>query len=204
MTTDSAYWARYYEVTLERPAWDTVRFAITRFAEEDAGHGPARSAVDLGCGAGRDARELLRAGWRVLAIDREPQAIQALEDAVEAPVRSRLRTEVADLAVVEVPACDLVNASLSLPFLAPDDFRAAWGRVRAALPIGGRLSAMLFGDRDGSANDPTMSCIAPETIRSSLDGFEIEHWVEREEDTLTALGEPHHFHRVDVVARRVR
>ncbi len=204
---DTEYWARYYEVTADRPAWPTVREAIRRFADED-GLGvrpaPPRLAVDLGCGAGRDARELLGAGWRVLAVDREPGAVGALEAATAAELRPALRTQVEDLATVRIPACDLVNASLSLPFLAPDAYWATWERIRDALSVGGRVSALLFGDRDGSAGDATMTCPPPAEIRAGLDAFEIEHWVDREEDTTTALGEPHHFHLVELVARRVR
>jgi tellurite methyltransferase len=202
--TDSEYWSRYYAVTVDRPAWATVRSAIGRFAADDGGTTRERFAVDLGCGAGRDARELLRAGWRVLAIDREPAAVAALETATPGQLRPKLETRVADLASVPVPRCDLVNASLSLPFLAPADFWAAWARILAALRVGGRASAMLFGDRDASADDPGMTCPSPEAIRASLADFEIEDWLDREEDTETALGEPHHFHRVELVARRIR
>lgn len=119
---DSAYWGRYYEVTVDRPAWATVRFAIERFAADGAEAAGDRFAVDLGCGAGRDARELLRAGWTVLAIDREQGAIDALEAATPAGLRPVLQTRVADIATVDVPACDLVNANLVLPFLAPEAF----------------------------------------------------------------------------------
>lgn len=191
-------------MTVDRPAWATVRSAIERFAAEDDGTGRLRFAVDLGCGAGRDARELLRAGWQVLAVDREPAAIATLEAATPDELRARLETAVADLADVAVPRCDLVNASLSLPFLAPDAYWAAWSRILAALPVGGRVSAMLFGNRDGSADEPGMTCPAPEAIRAILTDFEIEDWLDREEDTETALGEPHHFHRIELVARRTR
>ncbi len=201
--TDSEYWSRYYAVTVDRPAWATVKSAIEQFAADDGAAARERFAVDLGCGAGRDARELLRAGWRVLAIDREPAAIAALEVATAPEQRAKLMATVADLASVAIPRCDLVNASLSLPFLLPDDYWATWARILAALPVGGRVSAMLFGDRDGSADDPGMTCPPPEAIRGSLAGFEVEDWVDREEDTETALGEPHHFHRVELVARRV-
>lgn len=199
--TDSEYWGRYYEVTVERPAWITVRRAIELFGE--GGGGPPRFAVDLGCGAGRDARELLNAGWRVLAIDREPGAISALEAATAPDVLARLESQVEDLADVAIPACDLVNASLCLPFLTPESFARTWQRILDALPIGGRFAAMLFGDHDGSANDPEMTCLPPDEVRSRLAAFEIEYWTDREEDTTTALGEPHHFHLVEFVARRV-
>jgi tellurite methyltransferase len=218
--SDAEYWARYYAVTVDRPAWETVRLAIGRFAAESVAAirpgsgsgGPAaadgeagsrdRSAVDLGCGAGRDTRELLRAGWRVLAIDRELAAIETLEAVTPAQHRARLRTRVADLAEIEIPPCDLVTANLCLPFLPPEAFHRTWGRILAALPRGGRVAAMLFGDRDGDAGDPAMTHPSPDTIRASLTAFEIEHWVDREEDGRTALGEPHHFHMLELVARR--
>ncbi len=200
---DSDYWARYYAVTAERPAWLTVRRAIDLFAADSLPLLRPRLAVDLGCGAGRDTRELLRAGWRVLAIDREPGAITALEAATAAHRGDAVETQVADLATVDVPTCDLVNASLSLPFLPPHAFWATWQRILAALPVGARFAAMLFGDRDGSASDPSMTCLAPADVRARLGSFELEHWDDREEDTTTALGEPHHFHMVEFVARRV-
>jgi SAM-dependent methyltransferase len=212
MGEDSEYWTRYYNVTVERPAWATVKEAIARFRAEDeaaAGSGrddgmpPARRlAVDLGCGAGRDTRELLRAGWQVLAVDREPSARAALEAALEPDLRSRVQIQVEDLATVAIPACDLVNASLCLPFLAPTELHATWGRIVSALGPGARFAAMLFGDRDGSADDPEMACLPPERVRSGLAGFEIELWSEKEEDSQTALGEPHHFHLIEFVARR--
>lgn len=201
---DSNYWSRYYKVTVDRPAWETVKLALQLFAADDAEHSRKRFAVDLGCGAGRDARELLRAGWRVLAIDREVGAIETLQAATPPQLRLALETRVTDLATVDVPACDLVNASLCLPFLASGSFWRTWERVLAAVSIGGRVAAMLFGDRDGSASDPTMTCPPPQMVRASLASFEIEHWVDREEESQTALGEPHHFHLVELVARRVK
>jgi trans-aconitate methyltransferase len=158
--------------------------------------------VDLGCGAGRDTRELLRSGWRVLAVDREPGAIQVLEVATAPELRPSLETRVADLATFDLPPCDLVNASLSLPFLPEDLFWPAWERVVGSLRIGGRVAAKLFGDHDDSSADPTMTCPPPQKVRESLSSFEIEHWLDSEEDTQTALGEQHHFHLVELVARK--
>ena len=61
---------------------------------------------------------------------------------------------------------------------------------------------MLYGDRDGSAGDPTMTCVATGAVRATLAMFDIEHWVDVQAEAMTALGEPHHFHRLDLVVRR--
>jgi tellurite methyltransferase len=54
--------AAYYDGVKGRPPRPTLSRAADAFA------GPG-FAVDLGCGDGRDTIELLRRGWRVLAID---------------------------------------------------------------------------------------------------------------------------------------
>jgi len=166
------------------------------------GGGLPRLAVDLGCGAGRDTRELLRRGWRVLAVDREGAAIEAVVAATPEDDRARLESVVADLATVELPACDLVLASVSLQFLTPAEHAAAFERITAALRPGGRFAGLLYGDRDEAASDPAYTCPSPDAIRGYLAAFDIESWFEREEDGKMALGDPHHIHLIEVVARR--
>ncbi len=196
------HWPDYYAVTVDRPAWSTTIDAAERFAAEDGPGAPPRLAVDLGCGAGRDARELLRRGWRVLAVDLEASAIEAIEAATPDADRARLEGVVSDLAAFEVPRCDLVVASVSLQFLEPDDYTAVMRRVAAALPRGGRFAGLLYGDRDESAGEPGFTCFSPAAIRGLLADYEIESWFEREEDGRLALGDPHHVHLIEVVARR--
>ncbi len=202
------HWPDYYAVTVDRPAWGTVVETIRRFAEEDGARpgapGPTpRLAVDLGCGAGRDARELLRAGWRVLAVDLEPAAIEALLAATPEADRERLETLVADVGAVGIPPCDMVNASVSLQLLDPSAFAAVFERITGALQPGGRFAGLVYGDRDEAASDPDATCPSPDAIRGYLVGFEVESWFEREEDGKMALGDPHHIHIIEVVARRL-
>ena len=194
------HWPDYYAVTVDRPAWDTVTAAADRF-EAEGSRAASRLAVDLGCGAGRDTRELLRRGWRVLAVDAEADAIAAVRDATPEEDRVRLETAVADIGTFRIPACDLVVASVSLQFLDAAAYEAVFERITSALPAGGRFAGYLYGDRDEAAGDPAFTCPSADWIREHLAAFEIESWSEREEDGHMALGDPHHMHLVEVVAR---
>jgi hypothetical protein len=109
---------------------------------------------------------------------------------------------VADLDAFAPPPCDLVVASVSLQFLPEAAYAACLERVATALRPGGRFAGLLYGDRDEAANDPAYTCPSPEAIRGYLAAFEIESWHEREEDGRMALGDPHHLHLIEVVARR--
>jgi tellurite methyltransferase len=139
----------------------------------------------------------------VLATDMTPEGPAKLWELTPASDRGRLETKVSRLQDLEIPSCDLVNANLVLPFQPAEDYEATWARILAALPVGGRFSGMLFGDRDDAADDPGMTCPAPDAIRGYFDGFEIELWHEKEEDGQTALGDDHHLHLVEVVAVRL-
>ena len=194
------HWPENYAVTAERPEWTTTRTAAEAFGAHTA-DGPW-FAVDLGCGAGRDTRELLRRGWRVLATDMTPEGPERLWQLTPEADRDRLETEVSRLQDFEIPVCDLVNANLILPFQPADDYEATWARILAAIPVGGRFSGMLFAENDDAADEDEMTCPAPEVIRGYLHGFDVEYWNEKEEDGQTALGDDHHFHLIEVVAVR--
>ena len=53
----------------------------------------AGQAIDVGCGDGIDTFALLNAGWRVLAIDGEPQALSLVEANAQPEARSRLQVQ---------------------------------------------------------------------------------------------------------------
>ncbi|MFH7029096.1 MAG: class I SAM-dependent methyltransferase [Heteroscytonema crispum UTEX LB 1556] len=94
---------------------------LARFDSENATT-ESRFAIDLGCGEGRDTVELLRRGWRVLAIDGEVEAINRL---LNRPSINRefLETRVTRFENLILPdAVDLINASFSLPFCPPEFF----------------------------------------------------------------------------------
>jgi len=202
-------WTRYYECAGSTPR-ETLLLALERFKEERSDPGE-QLAVDLGCGTGRDTLELLRRGWRVLAIDTEPQAIKRLEARVgdRGEAESRLACQVASFEEASIPRADLVTASFSLPFCSPEAFPTLWKRIHDSFRRGGRFCGQLFGNRDGWASGTKETSSEGEItfhtraeVEALLTGFDIEHLQEVEEDGHTAVGDPKHWHLFHIVARK--
>jgi 23S rRNA C2498 (ribose-2'-O)-methylase RlmM len=68
-------WHSFYKKTANAPASKTLTKALSLFEAQPQPR-KERFAIDLGCGAGRDTFELLRQGWKVLAVDNRAQAIR--------------------------------------------------------------------------------------------------------------------------------
>jgi membrane dipeptidase len=183
-------WARYFAAAGADPR-PTLLAALGRFDEPGF-------AVDLGAGTGRDSAELVRWGWRVLAIDREPEAGERLRAIAPPP---QLETLVAPFEQAEWPPCDLVNASYSLPFCSPALFPSLWTRLVASLRPGGRFCGQLLGDRDEWAGSGVGVHTRAE-VASLLEPFEVERLDEIDEDGTTAVGARKHWHLYHVVARK--
>ena len=192
-------WSAYYEKTGHRPPRDTLVRALDAFDGEPAGN---RLAVDLGCGGGRDIVELLRRGWTVLAIDAEKTAIERLAARDELPGTGRLETRIGRFEDVEWPVADLVNSSFALPLCPPPAFPGLWSRLVASLVPGGRFAGQLYGDRDEWVGDPSITFHAAEEVDALLDGFDIEHLREEEDESVTPRGLPKRWHIFHIVARK--
>jgi trans-aconitate methyltransferase len=193
-------WTEYYESVGDEPR-STLLYALEQFDEEEPRE---RFAVDLGCGAGPDTAELLRRGWRVLAIDGEAEAIDRVRsrhDLSGADLR-RLQTRVSRFQDAEWPEADLVNSSFALPFCPPDAFPALWQRIKFSLRPGAMFSGQLFGDRDDWSAEEDMTFQTRGEVEALLARLEVELFDEVEEDGTTATGKPKHWHIFHVVARR--
>lgn len=197
----SAKWRDYYEKLRDRPPRRTLLLALERFAAEGRG-GTDRRAVDLGSGGGRDTIELLRRGWRVLAIDSEPAATEALAARPDLPEGARLETRVARFDETDWPTVDLVNSSFALPLCPQQSFPGLWRRIVDSLGPGGRFAGQLYGPRDSWVGDPSITFLERSEIEALLRPLAIEMLDEEEHDSTTPRGRPKHWHIFHIVARR--
>ena len=157
-------------------------------------------AVDLGCGTGRDTRALLAAGWSALAIDGQQEGIDRLRAAIPDD-GGRLQTQVARFHEASWPTCDLVNASFSLPFCAPERFPDVWEHIVGSLRPGGRFCGQIFGDRDAWVGTGINVHTRAEVLEL-LSPFEIERFDEIDEEGSTVTGKRKHWHLFHIVARK--
>jgi len=202
-------WPAYFDVVAGKSARETLIAALDAFEKEgmpgSEGLGdqqPRPLAIDLGCGEGRDTVELLRRGWRVLAIDGHPDAITRLKARPDLVHEERLTIKHAPFEGLSLPKARFINASFCLPFCHPDHFEALWQQIVDTIEPGGRFAGQFFGDRDDWATIPDRSHQTRAQVQSLLGGFEIELFEEVEDDGNDALKNPKHWHRFDVVAKK--
>src|ERR1051325_3022286 len=130
-------WPAYFKAVEGKPARDTLLKALELYEKGWAAAPASRPqqpfAIDLGCGSGRDTFELLRRGWRVLAIDATPMAIDLLLKDVPPQYRASLQTKVEGFEGLTLPKADFVNASYSIPFCDPNAFPRLWQQILQAI-----------------------------------------------------------------------
>lgn len=192
---DDERWRGYYEHTAGRDPRLLLVEALDRL-----GPGAGRQAVDLGCGDGTDTLELLRRGWRVLAVDAHPVGLERLRSRVPAEVADRVEIVRASMADVELPTSSFLHAGFSLPYCPPTDFPSVWRGIRRALSPGGTFAGQLFGERDTWVGTPGMSFFRRAEVDDLLAGWADAEVRECEEDGASGAG-PKHWHVYDVIAR---
>jgi SAM-dependent methyltransferase len=205
-------WSTYYTAVAGKPPRDTLLLALNHFfnAARSTPHAARLTALDLGAGEGRDTRELLRQGFRVLALDPHPNAPQLIAEGVAAADAERLTIVQAgteSLASVlatrpEFAQADIINASFSLPFIHPARFQRAWAAIRASLAPGGCFAAQFFGPEDSWASIPGRTHHTREQVQQLLEGLTIHQFEESKKPGHDAEGNPKHWHVFHVVAQR--
>lgn len=195
---ESAGWGAYYQKLRDRPPRRTLLGALDRFGSQARGS----LAIDLGCGDGRDVVELLRRGWRVVAVDSEPEALRQLQER-DLPEGHDLTPIQARLEEVPLPlGVRLVNSSFAMPLCEPGSFHRLWARIREALPPGGRFSGQWYGPRDSWLGRPGLTFLTRDEALALLRGLDVEMFEEEEADGETRRGNTKHWHIFHIVARK--
>jgi len=171
----------------ERYRSGDLDFAPTALVVEAVGQAPPGKALDLACGAGRNALWLAERGWTVTAVDGSPVAIDIL-------LKRALNVEaiVADLEKAEYSidpsSWDLITICY---YLQRDLFEPA---KRGVKPGGLLIAIVHITEPD---EEPTYKRLKPGELETWFDGWEIVHRYEGKPR------DPSHKYGVsEIVARR--
>lgn len=189
-------WNIYQEKTLNRKP-NKLLLQTLKYFDGFTGY-----AIDLGCGAGNDTMELLRKGWEVLAIDNNLYGLNKITTELDKQQLAKLETKKECFEKLILPKADLINANYSIPFCNPQYFDRFWTTIVDSININGRFSGNFFGDRDEWINDKNITFLNNKDVIELFNGFNIEHFEEREYNGKTAFDNLKHWHLFNVIARK--
>lgn len=184
--------AAYFEASSHRP----IHFMYERLEPYLPKSG---LALELGFGAGNGVLWFLARGFRVVAVDQEPMAIETLMPRL--PPQADVELLEGDMATIEFPKCDVVAAGFSLFMVPRSRFPLVWKRIKGCLGPGGLIAVNLLGDRD-EWNDGVRTVHTRRGAKSLFRDFEILFWEEHEREGTTVVDRAKYWHAFHIVARK--
>lgn len=138
------YWESYFKSKLRDPPAGFIVEGLKAIHQTN----PNKTAIDLGCGIGHETLELLKAGYKVTAIDSQSETFEYMKQLPLMPrYEGNLKTIVSTFEQLDfqaIPQVDLVIASFSLPFMKPQDFNRIWQQVVSKVKPGGYFIGNFF------------------------------------------------------------
>lgn len=192
-------WQNYFDKNKGRP----VRPLYLKALEQAAFAEDSKIAIDLGCGAGIETADLLSRGWDVLAIDREPAALDAVRSLISPPQELKLELRCQWLESIEdLPASSFIYAYHSLPFCGSESLGRLFRLVAKNLRNRGIFAGSFFGPNDDWVLGNRATGISVSQLKIYLSNLNISY-VEEVESIDPAAGKGrNNFHIIDIIASK--
>ncbi len=210
--SSSDFWQRYYAKTYDRSPRPFYKFAL-KFADEAMNGAGSRMAIDgsaskmaldIGCGSGIETLDLLQMGWNVLAVDKEPIAIETTKVRVGNGFAAGLSTQVSTLEdLVALPKVDFAWAFHTLQLCKPEQFDRVWRLLIDAVSQGGIFAGTFFGLNDSWVNDSKALGFSERELAELFKDFKVLHSKELDQVGPTPLQGPKRWHYTQIVALKL-
>lgn len=196
-------WKAHYDKIKEEnhPPSYTLRQTLNLISSKDTLKG--LNAIDLGCGNGIDTFALLEKGFKVLAIDNDPNALLLLQKHLKTKYLLRLNFQNSSFeSLDEFPPVDLVNASFSLPFCHPHQFERLWSNIVSCINPEGFFCGHFFGPKDSWSSNGDMTFHNMQAVKRLFKGFDLLYFEETAKNGKTLSGKEKFWHVFHVVAKK--
>lgn len=186
-------WSDYYRQTAHK-APSSLLVSATKFVKNKG------LALELGAGSPKDSMFLLERGFNVIAVDNSPQS-QPLFKGLENNNKFKFEPNSFENFDFEIDKYDLISAQRALPFIKEKEtFLDVINKIKKSLRPGGIFVGHFFGVRDTwCVEGKKMTFITREETENLLKDVEIITLKEREEDSETVKGTPHHWHIFNII-----
>ena len=186
-------WNEYYtKINNSKPS-----NLLRRFSEMNV---VRRTAIDLGCGSGKDTIFLLKNGYKVYAIDKEEIIKKYIDDKIDKEEKMRLEYIIKDFGKIEFPKVDLINANLSISFCNPNKIDNLLKNIKSSINIDGFFVGNFLGILDDWNTNKNMSFFTEQQIRETFKNFKIIYFNEITENKKAVNGNLKHWHIYELIA----
>lgn len=159
------------------------------------------TALDIGCGAGRDTRYLIDRGYAVTAVDINPEISKYLDSI---PHKDKLKIVISPIEEFGFEKYDLVSAQWSLPFVDPGKFDQTIHKIKESINKDGMFVGQLFGVNDEwNTLGKRMKFVTKNEVREIFKGMELIRIREEKREGVLPSGIKKRWHLFHVVARKI-
>jgi tellurite methyltransferase len=195
-------WEQYFETNKGRPVRKLYAQAIKHVVVNQTSTPGSDMAIDIGCGAGNEAVDLLSRGWTVTALDKELSAIQATKDLAASTCTENLHMMHLSIEQLSaLPRANFVHSFHTLQLCKPREFDRVWQMIVSAINSGGIFAGTFFGLQDDWVQTGDAIGLGIDELRTRFIEFDVLKMQEIDRIGPVHLGQKH-WNYIEVIGQK--
>ena len=159
-----------------------------------------KTAIDLGTGAGNDAKYLLEKGFKVTCIDKEEKSKEIIMSQITQ--NENLKFVLQEFENLKLDKVDLIYSCFSLHFCNPEKFDSLMYEITENIKSNGFFVGNFLGEEDGWYGNDTMTFLSKEKVLDYFKDFEIKYYAEKKYVKETVIGDKKNWHVFEIMAMK--
>lgn len=158
---------------------------------------PEKTAIDIGCGAGNDTICLLDRGFKVTAIDNEPQVKELIYNRTDD--KENLQIIIDDFSKLQLPKADLILANNSI-FFVKENFDTTLKNILRIINENGYFVGNFLGNEDDWKEEKTT--MEKDEVLSYFTNFKLIYFSEEKYYKSTIEEKNKFWHVYNIIAKK--
>ena len=136
-----------------------------------------KTAIDLGAGAGNDAKFLLEKGFKVTCIDKEEKSKDIIMSQITQ--NENLKFELQEFEKIKLHKADLIYSCFSLHFCNPEKFDNLMDEIMENVNLNGFFVGNFLGEEDGWYGNDKMTFLSKERVLDYFKDFKKNYLIRK-------------------------